>query len=123
MLNADRERLRQIVENLISNAVKYGKSAKGVIVEAEADDDSVRIRVKDEGAGIPREQLANIFNRFQRVPGHGGRGTVSACTLRLRSRACTVASSRSSPKLVRGRCSRSRCPGSRPATGPTFEVP
>lgn len=74
VLSADRERLRQIVENLISNAVKYGKSAKRVIVEAEATDDSVRIHVKDEGSGIPREQLANIFNRFQRVPGHGGRG-------------------------------------------------
>jgi signal transduction histidine kinase len=74
VLSADRERLRQIVENLISNAVKYGKSAKRVVVEAEATDDSVRIHVKDEGSGIPREQLANIFNRFQRVPGHGGRG-------------------------------------------------
>lgn len=97
VLSADRERLRQIVENLISNAVKYGKSAKRVIVEAEAADDSVRIHVKDEGPGIPHEQLASIFNRFQRVPGQGGRGHglglyIAAALARLHSGVLTVES-------------------------------
>jgi signal transduction histidine kinase len=97
VLSADCERLRQIVENLISNAIKYGKSAKRVIVEAEAAEDWVRIHVKDEGPGIPREQLANIFNRFQRVPGHGGRGHglglyIAAALARLHGGVLTVES-------------------------------
>jgi two-component system sensor histidine kinase/response regulator len=97
VLRADRERLRQIVENLISNAIKYGKSAKGVVVEAHAAEGSVSISVRDEGVGIPREQLANIFNRFQRVPGHGGRGHglglyIAAALARLHGGQLTVES-------------------------------
>jgi two-component system, sensor histidine kinase and response regulator len=74
VLSADRERLRQIIENLISNAVKYARSSRRVLVDTEALEDSVRIHVKDEGPGIPPEQLSTIFNRFQRVPGQAGRG-------------------------------------------------
>jgi signal transduction histidine kinase len=97
VLRADRERLRQIVENLISNAVKYGKSAKRVTVEAEEADDSVRIHVKDEGPGIPAEQLATIFNRFERVAGQGGRGHglglfIAAALARLHGGLLTVES-------------------------------
>jgi signal transduction histidine kinase len=97
LLSADRERLRQIVENLISNAVKYGRSAKRVVVEAEAEAEAVRIHIKDEGPGIPREQLANIFNRFQRVAGHGGRGHglglyIAAALARLHGGVLTVES-------------------------------
>jgi two-component system, sensor histidine kinase and response regulator len=74
VVRADRERLRQIVDNLISNAIKYGKPAKRVITETALSGDHVIIRVTDEGPGIPPEQLATIFDRFQRVAGQGGRG-------------------------------------------------
>jgi signal transduction histidine kinase len=97
VLSADRERLRHIIDNLISNAIKYGKSAKRVTVEAEAADGSVRIHVKDEGPGIPREKLGSIFNRFQRVPGQGGRGHglglyIAAALARLHGGLLTVES-------------------------------
>jgi signal transduction histidine kinase len=97
VLSVDRERLRQIVDNLISNAVKYGKSAKRVTVEAEVVDGNVRIHVRDEGPGIAPEQLASIFNRFQRVPGQGGRGHglglyIAAALARLHGGVLTVES-------------------------------
>ena len=97
VLSADRERLRQILENLISNAVKYGKPAKRVVVEVESADDCVRIHVKDEGPGIPPEELGSIFNRFRRVPGQGGRGHglglyIAAALARLHGGRLTVES-------------------------------
>jgi signal transduction histidine kinase len=97
VLSADRERLRQILENLISNAVKYGKDSKRVRIDIEGTRDLVAIHVRDEGPGIPREQLKNIFNRFQRVPGQGGRGHglglyIAAALARLHGGALTVES-------------------------------
>jgi two-component system sensor histidine kinase/response regulator len=97
VLRADQERLRQILENLISNAVKYGKQSKRVWIQIESTGDYVAIHVRDEGPGIPREQLKNIFNRFQRVPGQGGRGHglglyIAAALARLHGGALTVES-------------------------------
>jgi signal transduction histidine kinase len=97
VLHADRERLRQILENLISNAVKYGKRSKRITVDVDSTGDYIAIHVRDEGPGIPREQLGNIFNRFQRVPGQSGRGHglglyIAAALARLHGGALTVES-------------------------------
>lgn len=61
---ADAERLESIIQNLISNAIKYTPSGKTVIVVAESKGDSLILKVSDEGVGIPQEKLNSIFERF-----------------------------------------------------------
>jgi signal transduction histidine kinase/DNA-binding NarL/FixJ family response regulator len=66
--NCDPDRLREAVENLVSNAVKY--SPRGGRIELAMDvegGDTVLIRVTDEGAGLSEEDLARLFGRFQRL--------------------------------------------------------
>jgi PAS domain S-box-containing protein len=63
----DRLRLRQVVDNLISNAVKFTSSGGHVSVRASHDDQFWRIDVQDEGIGIPADELGRLFGRFFRA--------------------------------------------------------
>lgn len=64
---ADRQRISQVLINLISNAIKHSHGGSEVIVGFETSKKSVHISVKDSGEGIPREHLPRIFERFYRV--------------------------------------------------------
>lgn len=65
----DLDELKAAVSNLLDNAVKYSGQKVRVLVETfEAGANLVGIRVRDEGAGIPRSELKRIFRRFYRVP-------------------------------------------------------
>jgi len=65
---ADRNRIRQVLINLIDNAIKYGREAEGqVIVSLITGRESVRVTVRDNGAGIAPEHQARVFERFYRV--------------------------------------------------------
>lgn len=66
-VRGDREKLHQVMINLISNACKYSASGTSVIVTAALVDDQVVISVKDEGIGIPKEVRDKVFERFYRV--------------------------------------------------------
>lgn len=68
------ERLRQILDNLISNAIKYGRPSKRVHIEVEATPEEIKIHVEDTGPGIPAAEIPKLFDRFHRVAGQGGRG-------------------------------------------------
>jgi PAS domain S-box-containing protein len=73
---ADRMRLEQLLNNLLSNAIKYG-ARKPVEVELTGDSGMVRLRVSDQGIGIPKADQARIFERFERaapVENYGGLG-------------------------------------------------
>ncbi|MFM2073394.1 MAG: hypothetical protein RLZZ623_3658 [Actinomycetota bacterium] len=71
---ADRRRLRQVMLNLLSNAVRFSPSAGNVSVTTETTDgDSVRIHVTDEGPGIPAELLARLFVPFDQLGADAGR--------------------------------------------------
>jgi len=65
----DADEVRAAVSNLIDNAVKYSGSSVKVSVETERIDNVVALRVRDEGPGIPKTELKQIFKRFHRVPG------------------------------------------------------
>jgi two-component system sensor histidine kinase SenX3 len=66
----DMDDVRAAVLNLIDNAVKYSGNAVQVTVEtAQTDEKNVLVRVKDRGAGIPKDELKRVFKRFYRVPG------------------------------------------------------
>jgi PAS domain S-box-containing protein len=60
----DRDRLVQVLTNLISNAAKFSPRGGAVKVGIRREDDSVRISVRDEGAGIPEQFQARIFQKF-----------------------------------------------------------
>ncbi len=59
--------LEQAVINLVDNAIKYSEGQSSVQVEAEVEDDMVKIRVRDRGRGIAKEHLPRLFERFYRV--------------------------------------------------------
>lgn len=62
----DKERLKQVLNNLIQNAIKYTEKG-GVEISVEEEKKFVTIKVKDTGIGIPENQLNRIFERFYRV--------------------------------------------------------
>jgi signal transduction histidine kinase len=64
---ADRDRLNQVVVNLVANAKKYSPEGTSVTVVAERVEDEIAISVADEGVGIPPEAQPRIFERFYRV--------------------------------------------------------
>jgi signal transduction histidine kinase len=69
-MHGDPEEVRAAVANLIDNAVKYSGNKVQVSVEAgKVNGKYVAVRVKDQGAGIPHNELKRIFRRFYRIPG------------------------------------------------------
>ena len=66
---ADRERIGQVLINLMTNAVKYSIKKGDIIVTSEKMQNSVMVSVKDEGIGIDRNYQQKIFERFYRVAG------------------------------------------------------
>jgi signal transduction histidine kinase len=63
---ADRDLLRQVIENLLSNALKYSSNAQDVLCQVERDERELRLRVCDRGIGISREDQRHLFETFQR---------------------------------------------------------
>ena len=63
----DRDRLGQVLVNLLMNAVKYSPRSDTVLVHLSAFDEQLTVRVQDFGIGIPKHQQAKIFERFYRV--------------------------------------------------------
>lgn len=66
-VRADRDQLEQILNNLVSNAVKYSPRGCSIHLTASAEDRTALIEVTDTGPGIPEDQLGYVFERFRRV--------------------------------------------------------
>ncbi len=71
--NADRTRVKQVLINLLSNAIKYNREQGTVVVACSASTpERLRISVKDSGAGLPPEKLAQLFQPFNRLGQENG---------------------------------------------------
>src|SRR5699024_7026529 len=64
-IHSDAALLRRIVQNFLSNAIRYTKSGR-IILGCRRHDDSLRIEIWDTGPGIPADQVDHIFEEFQR---------------------------------------------------------
>ena len=67
MVEADIEKIKQVLINLMVNAIKYGKEGGEVLVRTFDMDENVLVEVADNGNGIPQKHLSKIFERFYRV--------------------------------------------------------
>jgi two-component system, OmpR family, sensor kinase len=72
-VSGDRDLLKQLVLNLVDNAMKYSPQGGEVTVSLFGKGDQAEIIVADQGPGIPAEQLGRIFERFYRVPNNQSR--------------------------------------------------
>ena len=66
-IEGDRDRIEQVVVNIVANAVKYTPDGGNIVMAARNVKDGVEISVTDNGIGIPREDLPRLFERFYRV--------------------------------------------------------
>jgi PAS domain S-box-containing protein len=72
-VNADPDRLAQVITNLLSNAIKFSPADEEVLVAVEKIDDIVRISVRDHGSGVPADFKDHIFAKFAQADGTNSR--------------------------------------------------
>jgi signal transduction histidine kinase len=73
--HADPDKLRQVLDQLVSNAVKFSPAGSTVVVTARRQGDAVEVAVADEGAGVPAAERERIFSKFYKAGDGQGRGT------------------------------------------------
>ncbi len=69
MVFADKERIAQVMSNLISNAIKYSPDANKIVVKTEKKNNNLLFSVKDFGIGMPPEKIHKVFEQYYRVSG------------------------------------------------------
>jgi GAF domain-containing protein len=87
-VNADRDRISQVLDNLLVNAIKFSPSGGHITVRLRRQGESVLASVTDTGIGIPEDQLQRVFERFYQVDGSatrrfGGAGVGLAIVKRI----------------------------------------
>jgi signal transduction histidine kinase len=73
VVTADRDHLEQVLNNLLTNAIKYSPSGGAITIDVRPDDGGVRVSVTDQGIGIPEKELESIFGLFYRSPDRAAR--------------------------------------------------
>ncbi|HMA33249.1 MAG TPA: PAS domain S-box protein [Chloroflexia bacterium] len=73
VLSGDRDKLTQVVTNLLNNAVKYSPAGGAICIRSQAEGHTVHVQVADQGVGIPPDALGTIFERYARVESAAGR--------------------------------------------------
>jgi len=77
-VEADPERVGQILHNLVDNAARYTPAHGEIVIAARPDSEDIRVSVRDTGHGIRLEHLPNVFDRFYRSDGSRARSTGGA---------------------------------------------
>lgn len=75
LLDADRDKIKQVFLNLMSNAIKYNRPNGTVMLRAEVKEGEMIIHIQDTGLGIPEESLPHLFQKFYRVREHENRAS------------------------------------------------
>ncbi|WP_429464695.1 sensor histidine kinase [Neobacillus sp. B4I6] len=74
-INLDPVRFEQVIINLLDNSLKYSKEMTTTLVRVNKEKDEIEITIKDQGIGIPQEDLPYIFDRLYRVEKSRSRAT------------------------------------------------
>ena len=69
-VSGDKDRLEQVVINLLNNAIKYSPGAKEVFIIVEQENDVIKVSVKDSGIGMNKGSLNQIFEKYHRIEEH-----------------------------------------------------
>jgi signal transduction histidine kinase/ActR/RegA family two-component response regulator len=80
-VDADEERLLEVLENLVGNAVKFTNPGGSITVGAAREGEEVKFWVQDSGAGIPADQLPHVFDRFWQAKRTDRRGSGLGLTI------------------------------------------
>jgi signal transduction histidine kinase len=75
LMEADRDKIKQVILNLMSNAIKYNRTNGSVIITGNFDENDLSIIVQDTGIGIPEESIPHLFQKFYRVREHEGKAS------------------------------------------------
>ena len=75
IIQGDREKLRQALDNLLDNAIKYSPAGGVIVLAGRVEPKHVVVSVRDEGIGIPHEERQRVFERFHRVDTRLSRST------------------------------------------------
>jgi len=68
-LFGDRERILQVISNILANAIKYSPAGGEILIKSSADNQAVHLSIQDSGVGIPEDKKGKVFERFYRVEG------------------------------------------------------
>ncbi|HET8564785.1 MAG TPA: ATP-binding protein, partial [Candidatus Binatia bacterium] len=75
LMEADRDKIKQVILNLLSNAIKYNRPNGSLIITSNFTDTEESITIQDTGLGIPEESLPHLFEKFYRVREHEGKAS------------------------------------------------
>jgi len=75
LMEADRDKIKQILLNLTSNAIKYNRPNGSVIITGSFSDADLTITIQDTGIGIPEDSIPHLFEKFYRVREHEGKAS------------------------------------------------
>lgn len=75
LMEADRDKMKQVLLNLVSNAIKYNRPNGTVIITGNFTDTELSMMVQDTGVGIPEESIPHLFEKFYRVREHENKAT------------------------------------------------
>ena len=75
LMEADRDKVKQVLLNLLSNAIKYNRPNGSVIITGNFTDDDISVNIQDTGMGIPEDSIPHLFEKFYRVREHEGKAS------------------------------------------------
>lgn len=67
MVKADPDRIKQVIINLLDNAIKFNRHQGKILIKTWKNRGKVYVKIQDQGIGIPKDEIANIWDRFYQV--------------------------------------------------------